>query len=184
MKNNLYLTIAIVYLAVQLVSGGRSVLTNHDFCMKQAGRCSGRFKYECKPGKCSVDKQACEYFTSMAKVVNSYRHRVNYHEERKRFNTFKSLIKKCPVIKYEWKAADFCLNKLKDCKKLDTDVITGLQMAKTVDCPCSGKHSYVCGKNVCSVDGTSCDHYQKIAAGKLTPQLRLVSDCARRAKSK
>lgn len=169
----------IVCLFIQLdfsSSSSGSVLTNHDFCMKQASECSGNFKYECKPDKCSVDKTACSYFNSMIFVLNSYRSRASYAEDKKRFNTFKILIAKCPVIRYEWKAADFCLNKLKDCKTRDIDIITGTQKIKIVDCPCDGMHSYKCGKNVCSIDKISCNFYQRNAS-KMAQHRKAVSEC-------
>ena len=178
-----YLIIIVYCVLIQSDSSSSRGLTNHDFCIKQSSECSGNFSYECKPDKCSVDKSACVYFNSIAFVLNSYRSKASYAKDRKQFDAFKSLITKCPVIIYEWKSTDFCLNKQKNCKTLDVDIITGIKTVKTVDCPCCGKHAHKCGENMCSVDKIACDHHQRNAS-KMASKLRLVSFCPRQKENR
>ena len=180
-----YLIMILYGILIQSDSGMSIGLTNHDFCMKQTSKCSGKFSFECKPDKCSIDKKACDYFNSLAFVLNSYRWRTSYPEEKKKFDSFKSLIKNCQLTRYEWKPADLCFKNSNDCQTLDLDVITGIRTIKSVGCSCAGKHSFKCGENVCSVDKRSCEHFQKNGrATKMASKLKLVSSCSKQKEKK
>ena len=136
-------------------------LTNHDFCLKQNNYCSGQFKYDCNSDKCTIDKRSCSYFNSLVFVSNLNRFRANYAEEKKKFNEFKSKIVNCSVPKYEWNNADFCLNHV-NCVAISLKLggRVWFKQRKLIDCQCADRHLHACDKNVCTIDGLSCDHYK------------------------
>lgn len=155
-------------------------LTNHDFCLKQNGECSGKFKYECKHNKCSPDKTACVYFNSLIFTLNFYKKRNTHLEEIRKFSEFQSRISKCPIQRHEWKKEDYCLNFV-GCASIDFSVKMPMWKNKhiAIRCPCTRKHPYECDKNICALNKNACHNFKN----KTINLLKKISKCNKKANS-
>jgi len=132
-------------------------LTNHDFCMKvKNNECSGKFSYECKPDKCSIDMTSCLYFNSLVFVLSISK---KSDSEKKKFNDFKRYIINCPTVTPKMKPGDFCLNTSK-CSSQNFNVVMNMWERTNTTCSCTGKHSYKCSENICSISIASCQHFK------------------------
>jgi hypothetical protein len=159
-------------------------LTNHDFCMKvnnKENKCHGKFSYECKPDKCSIDRAACQYFNSLTFVSNLPR--INNEKDRQKFNEFKRAIKTCEIRKYTLKMSDVCSKIKCMINASHFDVLMGSWGTINKECACPKKHSFKCNHNVCSTDKNSCENFKNIWPTKPLTECRHSSSERKISKS-
>jgi hypothetical protein len=148
-------------------------------------KCHDNLTYECKSKLCTRNKLECNEYNHLQSYMNILLEQQAFNpllavQNQKEINNFKNFnknIKLCQNKVYKFKSNDFCLNG-KNCieKNLGKSFdVYHHKMTKQIDCRCSVKQSFKCGK-YCATDSIACDYYNK---SKLINQNlnRSIKDC-------
>ena len=168
-------------------------------------KCSQRnapHSYQCNQEICATNQTKCiEYLdkeTNLKKEKLMTLTRVSFVSSKKyshdiksdiQFQRFKDSISNCQRTPYKWQSNDVCIRR-RSCQTVEVKYVRDwiflfrkVKSFKKINCPCLGKHSYVCGNsnNYCSVNKESCDSikYKKINPHiKLDPRLLGLKICS------
>ncbi len=122
-------------------------------------KCLDMHKIRCNSQYCAIDETTCKEFVNLSVYMESAR-----KEEKKILKKLIQNIKRCPRNEYKWQASDICLSSF-TCQKKSTIVShrkAGLVLSvkKTIYCPCSSKHDYLCDIKYCASNKEACDEFK------------------------
>ena len=124
--------------------------------------CIGEYKYACGKDKCAKTQEDCDLYLLLlemykfSKFFHSYNKIFNI-EEKKAFKIFNNKLQECPLNKNTFKEDDFCLNESNCVEKTRSfRSVRAIYSSKKVECKCTDKLSYHCGK-YCTLDSIACD---------------------------
>lgn len=136
-------------------------------------KCGDNYKYECSSGVCAVSRQSCDRLIHTLHLVKSIKSSHAYHKEMSKLTKFTNGFRTCPVIKYDLKSKDVCMNGL-DCYQMETFTYRNIRnnLKKLIICPCSGEHAYHCGDFFCAVNSQACDNLNNASLKSFNNSIR------------
>ena len=112
--------IPLVFVILIMIPSDIFPQNSQNFCTKKNKneKCNGKFSFECRSGKCSVDKTSCDNFKKLGFSLSSFYTSLSAQQYKLRiYHKFSSKIKQCPELKTEWKPENVCLRKIKEIKE-------------------------------------------------------------------
>ena len=134
-------------------------------------KCNGKHKYKCGQDTCATSRSECDTYLELTNLINSYSmvfykylvfqtaSMTKFVQEREKLKIFNSKLSECSFNRYKFNSTDFCLNgkncveKHKFFKSKRIDFIS-----KKINCKCSDRLSYHCGK-YCTINNIACDYF-------------------------
>ena len=168
--------IFLIFIILILIPSDIFTQNSQNLCTKinKNEKCNGKFSFECRTGKCSVDKTSCDYFKKLGFSLGSFFTSLSSQQYKlRKYQKFTSQIKQCPEIKTESKPENICLRKM-NCFSFTFYAVFNNQSFR--ECQCIGKNSYSCGKRFCTADKNGCEYFKKkIVQHKI--KLNQINNC-------
>jgi len=118
-------------------------------------KCNGTsLSYQCSIDHCALNKSYCD-----EKETQENSNEIN--DLKKMFKMSIRVIKKCSNISTKWHVNDVCING-KECfikKVVPMRSRTNKKITKKIVCTCTGKHSYQCTNDFCTLNSHTCIHF-------------------------
>ena len=142
-----------------------NALTPNDICYHDRTSCQNNIKhtYLCGKTDCTVSKYKCQEYFLWTSIFGQLKSKSQYEMHLRNFYAFHTKVNKCE--QKVWLPDDVCLNNVKKCASRKIGEIGKLSVKKInsslkmIQCPCTGKYSFTCGKDFCSLNKRGCDGF-------------------------
>ena len=144
-------------------------LKTEDLCIKN-NKCKGKYGYDCGSKYCALSKQKCTDFYSLSSFLVTLKGNLLKQKITNTINT----ITKCPVVNYEWKSTDICLNVVNCQTRKSLIHLLGkanINFVKHMTCVCAGNYKLQCDKKYCALNQDACDEFQDLVENSVPIRL-------------